>query len=172
MCGDLPEVYLVESARPCLSSRSTACSTRGSSRACVRECRSAESPNPGDQTSPTVSAVPPGDNGRDQIVWRANRKKCCDIDHLDLGIVPWFPPLSAEAPERTSSPFARPLSSATKLVAENCRQDRRRPAAAVSKEPRPWLRSRTVSPESGPSAIPEAARVPRRPLRRKAKRES
>src|SRR5215475_12000481 len=66
-CSDLREVYLIESGRPCPSLRSTACSTRGSIRACARECRNAESPSLVDQTSPTGLAVPPGDNGRDQI---------------------------------------------------------------------------------------------------------
>src|SRR5262245_10896351 len=59
-----------------------------------------------------------------------------------------------------------------KRVVKNYHQDKRQPAAAASKEHRLWLRSRTVSPELAPIAIPEAARVPRRPLRRKAKRES
>src|SRR5882724_13561652 len=103
VCSDLPEVYLIESGRPCPTSRSTACSTRGSIRACARECRNAESPNPAYQTSPKVSAVPPGDNGRDQIASQANRKKYCDTCRRDLGIQLWFPPLSAGAPERTSN---------------------------------------------------------------------
>src|SRR5262249_59465053 len=88
--ADLAEVYLIESAQPCLSSRSTACSTRGSTRACVRECRNAESPSPVYQTSPTVSAVPPGDNARDQIALRASRKKSFVICSLTFEIFPFF----------------------------------------------------------------------------------
>src|SRR5437667_12658651 len=67
-CSGLAEVYLIETGPPCLSSQNTACSIPGSIRACARECRTAESPDPVDRKSPKVSAVPLDDNGRDQIV--------------------------------------------------------------------------------------------------------
>src|SRR4029078_11750145 len=98
-CSDLAEVYLIESGRPCLSSRSTACSALELTRACARECHNAESLSPVYQTSPKEWAVPLGDNARDQIAWRANTKKYCDIGRLDLETVPLFPPLSGEALE-------------------------------------------------------------------------
>src|SRR3954447_26845188 len=98
VCSDRPEVYLIETVQLCLSSRNRACSTRGSIRACARECRTAKSPSRPCQTSPKGSVVPPGDNGRDQTASRANRKICYDIDHPNLEIVPLFQPLSAEAP--------------------------------------------------------------------------
>src|SRR5262245_50481497 len=99
VCGDLLEVYLNESARPCLSSRSRAFLRRGSARACVRGCHNAKSPALVYQTSPKVSAVPPGDNDRDQIAWLVNRKRCCDIGRPDLGIELWFLPQSEEGLE-------------------------------------------------------------------------
>ena len=91
-CSDLQEVYLIETGPPYPSSRNTAYSTPGSIRACARECRTAVSPDPACRKSPTGSVVPPDDNGQDQIAWLANRKKCCDTCHPDLGIEPWFPP--------------------------------------------------------------------------------
>src|SRR5262249_50917362 len=99
VCSDPLGAYLIESARSYRSSRRTAYSTRGSIRAYARECHNAESPDLVYQTSPMESAVPPGDNGRDQIVWPANRKRCCDIDRPGLGIVLSFPPQSAEVLE-------------------------------------------------------------------------
>src|SRR5215510_5835244 len=98
-CSGLAEAYPIETGPPCPSSQNTACSIPGSIRACAREYRTAESPDPVYRKRLTGSAVPPDGNGRDRIAWWANRKKCCDTCHRDLGIELWFPLLLAGALE-------------------------------------------------------------------------
>jgi len=121
MCSDLPEVYLIESGRPCRHREVRRVQHENQIRACAREYRNAESPKPGLSTSrryrPFLRAITAEIKSLD---WRIGKDvviRVVEIWELNSGSH-----LYAGAREGTSNLLPDFLLLATKRVAENCRQ--------------------------------------------------